>query len=95
MMDNEPRLSASRARRASVALTALAAVLLTCGATVEVTGNLLGPPANRSGSTLHPATTVQPTDPRSDLAEAPSPSCPPPTLPAYPSGTRKRPPLPP
>ncbi|WP_405727471.1 hypothetical protein OG607_24765 [Streptomyces sp. NBC_01537] len=73
MMDVDPRSTASRALRASVGLTALAAALLVCGAAVEVTGNLLVPPA----------TAVQPTHTRSRASEAPSPDRPPPTSPAH------------
>ena len=85
MMDVDPRSTASRALRASVGLTALATALLVCGAAVEVTGNLLGPSANGSSGSSHPATTVQPTHShsRSRVSEAPSPDRPPPTSPAY------------
>lgn len=83
MMDVDPRSTASRPLCASVGLTALAAALLVCGASVEVTGNLLGSSANGSGSGSHPATTVQPTHTRSRVSEAPSPDRPPPTSPAY------------
>jgi hypothetical protein len=84
MMDVDPRSTASRALRASVGLTALAAALLACGAAVEVTGNLLDSSANGSSGSSHPATTVQPTHARSRVSEAPSPNRrPPPTSPAY------------
>jgi hypothetical protein len=83
MMDIDPRSTASRTLRASVGLTALAAALLTCGAAVEVTGNLLGPSANGSSGSSHPATPAQPTHTRSRASEAPSPDRPPPTSPAY------------
>lgn len=84
MMDTDPRSTASRALRASVGLTALAAALLACGAAVEATGDLLGSSANGSGSGSHPATTVQPTPARSHVSETPSPTRPLPTSPVYP-----------
>ncbi|MEV0484070.1 hypothetical protein AB0I69_26100 [Streptomyces sp. NPDC050508] len=83
MTDIEPRSTASRTLRASVGLTALAAALLTCGAAVEVTGNLLGSPANGSGRSSHPTPTVHPTPTRSRASETPSPNRPPPTSPTY------------
>jgi len=75
MTDSEPRFTSSRALRASVGLTALAAVLLACGAAVETTGNLLAPTANTTGTTPHPAPPVHPPRP------LPRPSTPPPTYP--------------
>jgi len=85
MPDIDPRSTTSRARRASAGLTALAVALLTCGAAVEVTGNVLASSANGSGKDSHPAKTVQPphTHTRSRTSEAPSPHPPPPTSPAY------------
>ncbi|MCX5423807.1 hypothetical protein [Streptomyces sp. NBC_00078] len=83
MMDVDPRSTASRPLRASVGLTRLAAVLLVCGAAVQVTGNLVGSSANGGGSGSHPAPTVQPSHPRSRATEAPSPDHPPPTSPAH------------
>ncbi|MFJ9173218.1 hypothetical protein [Streptomyces sp. NPDC102360] len=90
MTDIESRVTASRRRRASAGLTALAVVLLACGATVEVTGNLLDTPGNGSGSGPRPATTVQPSHTRSRVPEAPSPHRrlpASPSLPPSPAGT--------
>lgn len=81
MRDIDSRSTASRTRRASLGLTALAVALLVCGAAVEATGNLLDSTADGSGSGEHPATTVQPTHSR--VSEAPSPDRPPPTSPAH------------
>ncbi len=83
MTDIDPRSTASRTLRASVGLTALAAALLTCGAAVEVTGNLLASPANGSGRGSHPTPTAQPTPTRSHASDTPSPNRPPPTSPAH------------
>jgi len=84
MPDTDPRSTTSRARRASAGLTALAVALLTCGAAVEVTGNVLASSANGSEKGSHPTKTVQPTRTRSRTSEAPSPHppLPPPTSPA-------------
>lgn len=86
MPDTDPRSTTSRARRASAGLTALAVALLTCGAAVEVTGNVLASSANGSEKGSHPTKTVQPTHTRSRsrTSEAPSPHppLPPPTSPA-------------
>jgi len=84
MPDTDPRSTTSRARRASTGLTALAVALLTCGAAVEVTGNVLASSANGSEKGSHPTKTVQPTHTRSRTSEAPSPHppLPPPTSPA-------------
>ncbi|GAA2621458.1 hypothetical protein [Streptomyces tubercidicus] len=79
MTDIDPRPTTSRRRRAATGLTALAVALLACGAAVEVTGNLLGPPANGTGTGTgsHPAKTVQPSHPRSHAPETPPPHHPP------------------
>lgn len=57
----DPRSTTSRALRASVGLTVLAAVLLTCGAAVEATGNLRGSATDGSGGGSPPAATARPT----------------------------------
>ncbi|MEV0905554.1 hypothetical protein [Streptomyces hokutonensis] len=84
MPDTDPRSTTSRARRASAGLTALAVALLTCGAAVEVTGNVLASPANGTGKDAHPTKTAQPPRTHSRTSEAPSPHppLPPPTSPA-------------
>ncbi|MER5437549.1 hypothetical protein [Streptomyces sp. NPDC002790] len=73
MTDIESRATATRRRRASTGLTALAVALLVCGAAVEATGHLLDTPGNGSGngsgSGPRPATTAQPSHTRSRAAE--------------------------
>lgn len=83
MKHADPRATASRALRASVGLTVLAATLLTCGAAVEATGNLLGPSVKGSPGGSPPPTTVHPTPAHPHPSEPPSPSCPPPTSPTH------------
>jgi hypothetical protein len=83
MRDIDSRSAASRTRRASVGLTALAVALLICGAAVETTGNLLDSTPKGNGGSSPPATTVHPTPTRSRASEAPSPSRPPSTSPSY------------
>lgn len=90
MMDSEPRFTASRAQRVSVGLTVLAVALLTGGAAVETTGNVLHSPTGGSGSGPRPTTTALPTHTRSQVAVVPSPCCPQPTQPVYPPDPRPR-----
>ncbi len=94
MMDSEPRFTASRAQRVSVGLTVLAVALLTCGAAVETTGNVLHSPASGSGGGPRPTTTARPTRTRSRVAVVPSPCCPQPTPSVYLPDPRPRPLLP-
>ncbi|MHC5258077.1 hypothetical protein ACYSUO_09335 [Streptomyces sp. UC4497] len=84
MTDIDPRSPAPRRRRAATGLTALAGALLVCGAGVQTTGNLLGPPEKKSGNTPRPTTTVQPHPTRSRAPELPSPERPPQTSPSVP-----------
>ncbi|MFG2967864.1 hypothetical protein ACGFZS_31810 [Streptomyces sp. NPDC048288] len=74
MGDVDPRAASSWAPRASVGLTALAVALLTCGAAIEVTGNVLDSAAKGYGGDSHPVRTVPPTHGRSRTSQAPSPS---------------------
>lgn len=73
MRDVDPRAASSWAPRASVGLTALAVALLTCGAAIEVTGNVLDSAAKGDGGDSHPVRTVPPTHGRSRTSRAPSP----------------------
>ncbi|MFI6252302.1 hypothetical protein [Streptomyces sp. NPDC051016] len=73
MGDVDPRAASSWAPRASVGLTALAVALLTCGAAIEVTGNVLDSAAKGYGGDSHPVRTVPPTHGRSRTSQAPSP----------------------
>ncbi|MBF9068405.1 hypothetical protein [Streptacidiphilus fuscans] len=79
MTDVDSGLSATRALRASVGLTVLAAVLLACGAAVQATGSLQGPSANGGGSVTRPTTTARPVHPVPTFPipthPAPPPTC--------------------
>ncbi|SEG49403.1 hypothetical protein SAMN05216223_105483 [Actinacidiphila yanglinensis] len=91
----DPRSTTSRSLRASVGLTVLAAVLLTCGAAVEATGNLRGSAADGSGSGSPPATTVRPTHTSPHPGAHPTPHSRAPEVPSPPTPTvRTSPPSP-
>jgi len=75
MRDIDSRSAASRTRRASVGLTALAVALLICGAAVEATGNLLDSTPHGNGGGSHPTPTT------SGASKTPSTSRPPSTSP--------------
>ncbi|MFF7359894.1 hypothetical protein [Streptomyces sp. NPDC008125] len=74
MSTPDPRSPIPRPSRASTGLTTLAVVLLLCGASVQLTGNLLGSPANGSGGAPHPPKTVQPAPTRSHATRSEPPS---------------------
>lgn len=85
-MDSDPRTTPSRAQRAAVGLSVLAAALLACGGAVEAAGNLFGPTADAGGGGgTRPATVLRPTfGPPTvppTVTASPSPSCPLPTPP--------------
>ena len=73
MRDIDPRAASSWAPRASVGLTALAVALLTCGAAIEVTGNVLDSAAKGNGGDSHPVRTVAPPHGRSHASKTPAP----------------------
>jgi hypothetical protein len=76
MPDTDPRPAGSRALRASVGFTALAAALLICGAAVEVTGSVAGSPADGTGGGVRPAPTARPRNSAKPLPHRPSPTAP-------------------
>ncbi|MGW2279210.1 hypothetical protein [Streptomyces sp. NPDC001770] len=75
-----PRSPAPRPSRAAAGLTTLAVVLLLCGASVQLTGNLLGSPTTKPGGAPHPPSTVEPTP--THPTRPPSPPAPAPTSPS-------------